>query len=67
MNLPTQSCPVRRYTVSRPCARPGETDHRVVRGADGEAIGYSDNGIDASGINWGQLASTAIPLIASLF
>ena len=63
MRLPIQSQPVQRTIPTQPFAQqgPGGT-------ADGEPGGQpSSYGVQPSGIDWGSIVNTALPIIASLF
>lgn len=48
MNLPTQSTPVQRISLSRPFARPGDSAHGLTRGQGEGSTGYSECGIQAN-------------------
>jgi hypothetical protein len=67
MYLPRQSEPVQRTLVARPFVSRGDGSASELAEVTEQALRAGESGVQPSGINWGQIASTALPILASLF
>jgi hypothetical protein len=67
MHLPIQREPVQRTLAGQPCAA---ESRGFATGADssGQGVRAGEYGVQPSGgVDWGSIASAAIPILASLF
>ncbi len=67
MYLPRQREPVQRTLVGRPYVSRGDGSTCEWAEVTEQAVRAGEAGVQPSGVNWGQVAGSLLPVIASLF
>jgi hypothetical protein len=66
MYLPRQSQPVQRTLVGRPLSGQDASGEQSLEALE-QGMRGGEFGVQPSGVDWGQVVGTALPILASLF